>query len=272
MPETRADLGQFFTPRPVVEFALQLLADRGARIDGSVVCDPACGPGEWLSAALRAGVSTTVGIDCDPAMVPRWQATGLAADPGCRLVVADGLSAAVDELAAADIVVGNPPFGAELSDLRRKALVELARRYRLLELSANPGDLSAADLDRIRRFPSEVLFLERFVRLCRPGGWIAIVLPHGIFANRRWRRVRSWMLAQLTVHIVAGLPRGTFRTGGTTAQTCLMVARRQQPSPGHEITLCALEEASYDALRGLREALLSGRAEEPLDLTPPIFL
>jgi hypothetical protein len=80
------------------------------------------------------------------------------------------------------------------------------------------------------------------------------------------------MLAQLTVHIVAGLPRGTFRTGGTTAQTCLMVARRQQPSPGHDITLCALEEASSDSLGELRGALGSGGADEPLDLTPPIFL
>ena len=46
-------LGQFFTPRAVVDFAFDALAVFGAGVAGARVADPACGPGEWLRAALE---------------------------------------------------------------------------------------------------------------------------------------------------------------------------------------------------------------------------
>ncbi len=278
MSDTRADLGQFFTPRAVVEFALSALAELGAPMDAARVCDPACGPGEWLRAALQAGAREAVGIDCDPVMPGHWRDSGLADDPRALLAVADGLDPSLTLCERADVVLGNPPFGTELAAVSESALAGLAAHYRLpsLRRPALPGTgVSAADLKRLRRFPAELLFLERFVELCRPGGRIAIVLPEGAFSNNRWRHVRRWLLEELTVHLVAALPRATFRAHATAARTCLAIMRREPPPAGHEVRLCAVDDCSPEAFARLLELLKRDPAVETqsggLDLTPPIF-
>ena len=278
MPDTRAELGQFFTPRPIIDVALRLLGDLGAEIEGARVCDPACGPGEWLSGALDAGAREALGIDCDPAMIARWRESGLAADPRCLLMVADGLLPALDLAATADVVLGNPPFGADLSDLREEALRDLAAHYHLPRSDERPrlfSSPSRADLERIRRFPTEVLFLERFVEICRPDGWIAIILPEGLFANARWRGARRRLLEELTVHLVAALPRRTFRAHRTTARTCMALMQKRRPSASHQVTLCEIEEHSPRALEMMRQAVMGAAApntDAPSpELVPPIF-
>lgn len=275
MPQSRAELGQFFTPRAIVDTSLGILRDLGAEIAGANVCDPACGPGEWLQGALDAGAGQALGIDCDPAMIGRWSESGLAADARCRLMVGDGLTPALGLAGTADIVLGNPPFGAELPDSREEALCDLARHYRLTKRGGQPrlfASPSAAEIERIRRFPTEVLFLERFVEICRPDGWVAIVLPEGLFANRRWRHAREWLLGETTVHVVAALPRITFRAHATSARTCLMLMQRRPPTASHEVVMCEVEECTPHALSVMRAALRDGdTVADRLDLLPPIF-
>lgn len=275
MPETRPELGQFFTPRPVIDAALQMLADCGAELVGARVCDPACGPGEWLLRTLEAGAGEALGLDCDPAMIPCWRDNGLARDSRCRLAVADALSPSLRLAESADLVLGNPPFGAELTDLRGEELVELARHYRLSRQNTQPALFSVpstAEIDRMRRFPTELLFLERFVEICRPDGWIAIILPQGVFSNRRWLHVREWLLREFTVHVVADLPRATFRAHATTARTCLMLMHKRHPPADHQVALAQIDDCSLSTLMRMR-AGVSGTdpVEDDLALTPPIF-
>jgi len=275
MPSTRRDLGQFFTPRPVIDFALNLISDFGAQIDGARVCDPACGPGEWLDGALAAGAGEVLGIDRDLAMIGRWREMRLVSRPRAHMLVADGLSAIAPLTGWADVVLGNPPFGVDLPDTGERALREIATEYQLPSTGRRPRLFehpSPEELGRLRRFPIELLFLERFWQICAPGGWIAIVLPEGVFANSRWRHVREWLLAETTVHVVAGLPRGTFRAHATTARTCLLLLRNASPPPGHATALCRADDCDHATLAALREAL--ARSEAPpdsLDLNPPIF-
>jgi len=278
MQDGRAELGQFFTPRAVIDFALAALAALGAELRNARICDPACGSGEWLRGALAAGAREALGIDCDPAMLHHWRRSGLSRDPRCLLAVGDGLDPGLPLTGRADLVLGNPPFGADLLDVRDNALRALAAHYRLPRLNQPVrllGCPSSADCERLRRFPTELLFLERFVEICRPGGWIAIVLPEGVLANARWRRVRSWLLARLTVHLVAALPRATFRAHATTARTCLALLRHHAAPPGHQTRLCAVDDCAPETLDALLEMLVEPSSEpvnSPLDLTPPIFL
>jgi type I restriction enzyme M protein len=46
---SRGDLGQFFTPRPVVDFIIEVLAPR----EGELICDPAAGSGGFLIRAFE---------------------------------------------------------------------------------------------------------------------------------------------------------------------------------------------------------------------------
>lgn len=270
-----AGLGQFFTPRPVVELALDGLDDFGVPVAGSRVIDPACGPGQWLHAALARDAAEVVGVDCDPAMAERWRQASLASEPKARMICADALVPGLPPEDCFDLVVGNPPFGAELPSDDADTLRSIARGYHL-HLGGNsqrrPREPSAGDIKRLRRFPTELLFLERFVALCRPGGGIAIVLPDGALANARWGYVRRWLLERLTVHAVVGLPRWTFRRDATSARTCLLLLRNAPPPDDHEVQLAELDDVA-DAttralLRGLRERA-SIIAEPPQGLSPP---
>jgi hypothetical protein len=51
-----------------------------------------------------------------------------------------------------------------------------------------PEPLPPEVIRRLAATPIEPLFCERFVRLCRPGGWLAVVLPAGPLV--RERRIR----------------------------------------------------------------------------------
>ncbi|MEA3401566.1 MAG: N-6 DNA methylase [Armatimonadota bacterium] len=271
-----ARLGQFFTPRGVVEFALDALAAFGAEIESARVIDPACGPGEWLQAALERGATEVVGMDCDPAMAAVWRDSGLAAAPPCRLLVTDALLAGA-RCGRFDLVVGNPPFGAELraSDEGLRCIAAEHHLHLGARGPRTPREPSAAEIDRLRRFPTELLFLERFVTLCRPGGWIAVVLPEGLLANTRWRYVRQWLLGVLTVHAVVALPRATFRAHATTARTCLLLMRNTPAPPDHRVALAEVDECSRSELNALLESLAAGETVAdhlPEGLLPPPLL
>src|SRR5512147_251917 len=159
---------QFFTPRPIVEFTIELLGDRLA----GTVCDPACGTGGFLLGATRhAGARGTraalrlLGVEIDERLA--WAARMNLDMHGVeRFDVRHlpGTGALGPELAslrgAVDVVVTNPPFGSDLSQ---------------------PDALAAFELGRGR--PSRrrgVLFLERCLDLVRPGGTVAIVLDDGV--------------------------------------------------------------------------------------------
>ncbi|MGD9496130.1 MAG: class I SAM-dependent DNA methyltransferase [Armatimonadota bacterium] len=268
-------LGQYFTPRPVVEFALDALELLGVPISGARAVDPACGPGEWLRAALARGAEFVTGADCDPAMSSSWREGCLDVHPQCRLIVADGLLPHALPAASFDIAMGNPPFGGKLPDAREETLRLLARTYELLYAPAPRRLLhepSTRDLRQLLRFPVELLFLERFVTLCRPGGAVAIILPEGVLSNARWRRVRAWLLQRVTLHAVVGLPRETFGGQYTRAKTCLLLARNHPSLANHRVALCEVascDERTFEALLAAmerREEILAGA---PPGLLPP---
>ena len=73
-----------------------------------------------------------------------------------------------------------------------------------------------SELKKLASFPIEVLFLERFVRLIRDGGFSAIIIPDGILANYNYEYVRKWLFAHTRVWAIISLPRDTFKGTGTT--------------------------------------------------------
>lgn len=262
-PDRERELAQFFTPLPVVRLAWGLLEWLGAAANGARIVDPACGDGVWLTEALARGQADMLtGWDLDERRLDSWEQSGLTADRRCQMLVGNGLlESAPDE--GFDIVVGNPPFGINLADAPARELTAVAENHHLYLGSraarVAPLQPSAGDLARLRRFPLELVFLERFVGLCKPGGWLAIVLPEGVAANARWRYVRAWLMACCAIHAVVSLPRGTFRPHGTSAATCLMIIRTGPQSPGHEVTLATLADAGEAACDRLLADIVSGQ-------------
>lgn len=204
---SKGQKGQFFTPRYVVDFCVRLLDLQG----GESVLDPACGSGAFLSAALQHGAGSVRGYDIDERAV-RIAKLLLKREPSGSVNVqaGDGLREVPDE--SADAVLSNPPFAGEVCD------PALLSRFEL-----------AAGRPRIER---DVLFLEQCIKALRPGGKLAIVLPHSKFAGKATRSIREWLMERAEILAVIGLGRNTFLPHTHQKANVLLARRRTAPRNG----------------------------------------
>jgi len=84
--------------------------------------------------------------------------------------------------------------------------------------------------DAIRRLGStaiEVVFTERFVRLAKPGGLIALIVPESIVASDRFGSFRIWLLGRIDLLASVSLPQKVFTGVGANARTSIIFARRR---------------------------------------------
>jgi len=254
---TKKDLGQYFTPAEVVDFTLKMAGEIGGPSlnKGARVLDPACGAGAFLLSALDKGIgspATIFGIDIDPKVREAWERNTLAENLARNLYIQNGLYDPDDNrvseklpLRQFDLVVGNPPYGGfGVREVEKdKRLFNSLKTYELWRLGTRANDdqnslfdvdvlerlrrLTPKEVERLERFPIEILFLERFIRLAKAGGVIAIVIPDGILANVKFDYVRGWVAGRCHVVAVVSLPRGTFRGAGTTAKTSILFLRKK---------------------------------------------
>ncbi|KKR69731.1 MAG: Site specific DNA-methyltransferase [Candidatus Woesebacteria bacterium GW2011_GWA2_40_7b] len=121
-----------------------------------------------------------------------------------------------------DAVVGNPPFGgmgfSSLKGKDTKEVIEILEHLKKFEVlgykkrkvgnenNQSPlwGDFSwgsmpwgggsrIPDPKEIESIPIEILFLDRFIQLAKPGGWIAIIIPDGILTSSNSHYVREFL-------------------------------------------------------------------------------
>ncbi|HEY0946982.1 MAG TPA: N-6 DNA methylase [Opitutaceae bacterium] len=192
-------IGQFFTPDVVARAML-----KWSRVAaGQRVIDPSCGDGVFLrNAPADADV---FGCEIDPAYHANLDALVGAA----RAVKDDALTALRPQWGTFDVVIGNPPFSAQAHLERRR---EVLREF----------DLGAGK----RSECLEVLFLELFLKLAKPGGRIAIILPDGPLSNKPFARVRAWLLRHAHVEAIVSLPRNIFSVA-TAAKTSVLVVQHR---------------------------------------------
>jgi len=106
-----------------------------------------------------------------------------------------------------DVILTNPPFAGEMKDRKMLAHYELAK----------PALKRARD--KAAKEERDVLFIERVLKMLRPGGRAAIVLPQGKFNNSSLAFIREWILKNARLLAVVGLHHNTFKphTGTKTS-------------------------------------------------------
>jgi SAM-dependent methyltransferase len=224
----RLELGQWFTPPEVADLALALaLPGQRERLR---VLDPACGDGVFLARARAAGCNDLVGIELDPEAA----AAARAAVPGARIHQGDLFDLEPDQ--GFDVVVGNPPY------VRQERIGPRQKDRVRLRLRADWPELEESEIERlVGRGDLAVAVLARALRLCRPGGRIAMVVSSALFdagyAQPLWRlfsrvgrllavidapRERWFPAAVNTVIILAEVGRGptAVGTGSMPAAVC----------------------------------------------------
>jgi type I restriction enzyme M protein len=258
----RGDKGEFFTPRVVVEAAVDMIQ---VMPDG-LCCDPACGSGGFSVMMLVSGMQ---------AMSARYsKRRGEWGDTirdeqrkfALSNVVSNDINRNLANAARMNMLMNNdgsglvfdqdilePPHNwtCENADLLRKKISLTTKNLAshtfmvgdVTALCTNPpfgNDITRTerhvldqfDLGRGKSFQIvEILFIERCVQLLRPGkGRAAIIVPQSILNNPGLEYVRKWILLHTRVLAVVELPVETFlisgREGTGTLTAILLVERR----------------------------------------------
>lgn len=176
-----------------------------------------------------------------------------------------------------DVAVGNPPYGGigidfkgELSKENTTLLAALEKFEifswkrgrnentiddRIASLALDSGSTSTyVPRDELARLaeglPIEILFVERFIQLVRPGGWVVAIIPDGILSNSNSHYVRNFIADKAKVEAIISLPRETFRQAGTSAKTSVLFLRKlnenEKPLLDHPVFLATAEKISKD--------------------------
>ena len=240
-------LGQYFTPRPVVDFMVEMA---GISIK-DVVVDFSCGSGGFLIKAfdtmqtrveeLPEGIVSRMGttrheimeairsdqihgIDAEPRAARTAKMNMLMWGDGRRVVRGNGLDvvdhegrpyspaeySTTDPSSGCTLILANPPFGSSEKD------AEILSRY----------TLGSKDVER-KKERTEILFLEKGLRLLRPEGRMLIVLPQGIFQTISDQRVRDYLHSECEIRAIVSLPTHTFvQSGVQTVNACVVYLQK----------------------------------------------
>ncbi|MDX9879232.1 MAG: N-6 DNA methylase [Sedimentisphaerales bacterium] len=112
-----------------------------------------------------------------------------------------------------DMVLANPPFAGEMKDRNMLSRYELAK----------PALKRAKD--KAPKEERDVLFIERILKMLKPGGRAAIVLPQGKFNNSSLAFIREWILKKARLLAVVGLHPNTFKPHTGTKTSVLFVQK-----------------------------------------------
>jgi type I restriction enzyme M protein len=115
-----------------------------------------------------------------------------------------------------DMVLANPPFAGEKTDRKMLARYELAK----------PALKRAQD--KTPKEERDVLFIERILKMLKPGGRAGIVLPQGKFNNSSLAFIREWILKKARLLAVVGLHPNTFKPHTGTKTSVLFVQKYTQ--------------------------------------------
>jgi type I restriction enzyme M protein len=289
--------GQYFTPRYVVDCCVKLVNPSLTE----TVMDPACGSGGFLAHALSHiqmshpnldkpayARANLWGADFDSRAIQVARALMLLAGDGhsnlfrinslrtataCddlffeyrgsspEPTIEDLMRTRVRAFKGFDVIMTNPPFAGEVRE------PELLSQY---QLSRRGG-----------RTERDVLFLERCISLLKPGGRLAIVLPHNKFASATWSAARQWLLTHAQVVAVLGLGRHTFLPHTSQKADVLFARKRRQPVryPEKEPILFLISERDGKDSKGEIIARPAATIEQPawvradhdLDQVVPMF-
>jgi type I restriction enzyme M protein len=202
--QSAGNAGEYYTPRAVTSFMVQMTDPK----PGETILDPACGTGGFLTCAMRYMRERYVKRPEDEAAL---QASLRAVEKKPlphMLAVTNMLLHGVEDPSflrhdntlarpyisweqkdRVDIVLTNPPFGGREEDGIES---NFPQHFRTRE---------TADL-----------FLALIIRVLKPGGRAAVVLPDGsLFGEGVKTRLKEHLMEECNLHTIVRLPNSVFR-------------------------------------------------------------
>ncbi|WP_432741703.1 N-6 DNA methylase [Methylobacter sp. G7] len=276
----RGSFGQYFTPRPIVKFIVDVMPITHE----SLVLDTSCGSGGFLLHALdkvrHKASQLYPDHETDPDERIRWhkywhdfaekrlygieinEQISRAAkmnmiihdDGHTNVISADGLlkDNKLQELTTNngfkygrfDFIITNPPFGSAVK-LTEKAYLDT---YAFGQRDTSWLDLKNSGVKNRDTQSTEVLFIEQCHQFLTAGGYLAIVLPDGVLTNSSLQYVRDQIEEWYRIVAVVSLPQTTFTATGAGVKSSVLFLRKYSEDKTH-----ALQQQKL----GLQTALLT---------------
>lgn len=256
----RAGMGQYFTPDPIVELAINLIKPQIT----DLILDPFCGSGHFLTRCLDYVISKQ-GEAADPYNVHQFKFFHLhgieKSERMVRIAMTDmllhddghsnirNLDALLSfdnypdiialredgssDPAVFDVIVTNPPFGS----IMRQEIMNMVGRFQLGH--------------KKKSLPLEIIGVERCFQFLKPGGRMAIVLPDGLLKNKNSLFVRKWIEQIAEIKAIISLPEDAFMPYGASVKTSLCIFRKLRKGEAvneeNKVFLAEIENLGYEA-------------------------
>ena len=263
----KGETGQFFTPREVVEFMVDMVKPGHE----NTILDPACGSGGFLLHAMdyiRKQASDyyeeesrehylhwhdfaekrLFGIEVNDSIARVAKMNMIIHDDGHSNVISNDALINFDllykqhnsfEKEKFDVILTNPPFGAVIKQSESPYL----ENYELGK--GNPAQ------------KTEILFLERcFDFLKWETGKLAIILPDGILTNSSLQYVRDYIERHFRILAVVSLPQIAFSHYGAGVKTSILFLQKFSEQEYNRY------QAAIDQITTKNEAIYMPKIEE----------
>ena len=284
----RGNFGQYFTPREIVKFIVDVLPIK----NDSKVLDTSCGSGGFLLYALNKvrdqATSYYPNYKTDTKQYAKWfpywhdfaqnnlygieisEQISRAAkmnmiihdDGHTNVITSDGLvsddvifsktSNQGFKYGTFDFIITNPPFGSTIRQSEQAYL----KTYQLGKKEEDWLAVKAQPENTRDGQSTEVLFIEQDYKFLKEGGYLAIVLPDGILTNSSMQYVRTQIEDWFRVVAVVSMPQTAFTANGAGVKSSVLFLRKWKKEETEKlvqtkknIESTLLNDSDYLALR-----------------------
>ena len=254
----RGNFGQYFTPREIVKFIVDVLPIE----HDSKVLDTSCGSGGFLLYALNKvrnkatelypnylkdirqhdrwfkywhdfAEKNLYGIEISEQISRAAKMNMIIHDDGhTNVITSDGLVS--DETIIAktnnqgfkygtfDFIITNPPFGSTVRQSEQAYL----KTYQLGKKEEDWLAVATPPQNTRDGQSTEVLFIEQDYNFLKEGGYLAIVLPDGILTNSSMQYVRTQIEDWFRIVAVVSMPQTAFMANGAGVKSSVLFLKK----------------------------------------------
>ncbi len=216
-PDIRKGLGIFLTPSPIVQMIVNYIKPN---LECKVL-DPACGSGTFLIEVLKYFKSINsskkksavhiFGFDKNPKMLLLAKLNlSHIKNVQFNSRLTDSIKYSTDN--SFDLIITNPPFGVSLD----------SRNYNFSLYKTCQDEYGYS----LKTQTSEIVFMEKCLKLLTPNGVLAIVVPRSIITNNNLQRARTVLSSYGYIEAIINLPPETFTLSGTQTATSILFIRK----------------------------------------------
>ena len=254
----RGNFGQYFTPREIVKFIVDVLPIE----HDSKVLDTSCGSGGFLLYALNKvrnkatelypnyakdvrqhdrwfkywhdfAEKNLYGIEISEQISRAAKMNMIIHDDGhTNVITSDGLVSDGTIIAKTnnqgfkygtfDFIITNPPFGSTVRQSEQAYL----KAFHLSKKEDDWLSIKSATEEYRDSHSTEVLFIEQDYKFLKEGGYLAIVLPDGVLTNSTMQYVRTQIEDWFRIVAVVSMPQTAFMANGAGVKSSVLFLKK----------------------------------------------